>query len=258
MRTYLTKTRALLLLGFFSLMSCFFWMAGTELIAYSQLNSTYSYDVTTLRKVRQFLSDSYNLRGRCFTSLPEYERSEYYALSESLSPTCHGGKISVTQVNSGQHSYLLVQLTQLPIVKTEETEKNLNLRIPLKLSAAQVTKLRTQVYLAGTGSQIDWLREKQVDFEFFYDRSPLSKKPCAYPRRSFTLEPFAKNYPQNAIEVKLYVQWLQKIEGLEQLVDGWGNELHFSLNQKRLVCRSAGTDGLFNTKDDITMEAPSS
>jgi hypothetical protein len=57
----------------------------------------------------------------------------------------------------------------------------------------------------------------------------------------------------NPKKLKFYtLDWKKSKTG--QFLDGWGKPLIFKTNDTGLIIRSAGKDGLYYTKDDITQE----
>lgn len=184
------------------------------------------------------------------------ENTAYYPCNEPLSPTCHGGTIAWRIVKNGNGNSLRIALTGLPVTYDEWDRT-----IPILLSPAQRTHLKMKTYVQGVHRNIAYFKDIQASFAAAVGTAQhCGNGPCLTPisEKPALRRPMRADLPTNNDELKIYVDWVKSLENVVKLQDDWGHELKFSLVHGQLTCQSDGADGLFNTKDDIEIQAPKS
>ena len=216
------------------------------------VNDTYGADSFAYRQLREAIF-VLSKKDCTFTSLHEFESSSYYPFQSSLSPTCHSGSLTINLRANVRYYTVNVKLSGLPV-----NYEGWDSSVRLPFDSKQTTTAKALWYMRPINLQMEELEEIRTNLRSIKAVYEKYECPMALKLKPPPIKPSFEKLPTTAKQLTEYIGWLQRIEGVTSLTDGWNHRLQFTLLNRRLVCHSAGPDGVFNNRDDIIVQAPSS
>lgn len=180
--------------------------------------------------------------------LPQMERSAYYPYGLSFDRLYGIDLIMKNRIDPGGRQ--VTYRSQYDTVIGRRTEIATSPADP-KRDTAKLLRF----FASGVAQQKSVINEIREDFVYSSADFALAISKSGATVRLLPPAPFAGDLPKNNMELKSYVLWLDRIEGMSQLSDGWGRPIRISLRSGRLISRSSGPDGVFNTPDDIVVSS---
>ncbi|GIV87045.1 MAG: hypothetical protein KatS3mg054_1074 [Chloroflexus sp.] len=185
--------------------------------------------------------------------LDTYSRSAFYPFVQ-LVPTCDAKNISMNYSIKNYNNKYFIEFYSTIVYKDKTiTITGVQKDLP---DEVQRTRMLFAAYLKGTRWWYKLIRQARIETEEHTNYViKISSKWCKYtaiPRPIPVLPPY--NLPRTPQEAEHYIQWLSTVTGLQPLVDGWGQAVHWEVRAGHLNLRSAGADHRWNTADDIVVQ----
>ena len=199
----------------------------------------------------------YNDQGILFKSLDSYMHSAFYLWI----PYNCDSILKLKGFDPDSKFNLIISsdknnIIETSIIKFEKTNYILlNGKFP-KRSPKDDTCLILQTYCLGTKKikkYIDDYRKASIEADYeIYLHILIENSSKDFWRKKENIKlPFDHNLPRTNIELQKYLNWIQKIYAQPVLTDAWGRKILFSIENGQLIARSAGKDGVWNSKDEI-------
>lgn len=114
---------------------------------------------------------------------------------------------------------------------------------------------RMNFYLLGVKGQSNLIKDVREDFitSVMHD-SPEFANMHSIRFKDFMTPNIKGDLPENEWEVQQYNEWTMKNMSVFFITDAWNHNIRIELGSKYIKCVSAGSDGVFNTNDDIVVK----
>lgn len=213
--------------------------------------NTVAADRLRLRALYTTSAAVFEFSGYLMHTQTELEHSAFYPFKEAYTHACSGGTLSIRSSASPSIRYTRW------LGKATDAQGNVITSITVtthvEATPANITLLRAQAYTSGIHNYVQevyrirsqfMLIDKTIESSYGRCYSHLTPKPIPMPL-------VEHDYPTNSSELKQYLRWIEKINGADELLDGWERPLRFQITGNKFVCSSSGADGKFLTADDI-------
>jgi hypothetical protein len=215
-------------------------------------------DIVRGKALCSLINEVFTANGRVLDSLDAVERSAYYPFRTSYRQTSHQGCFRISIPGSPGNG--------IAVLVEQQSGGSLRKEWSCSLTASSDPKNRTSRRLRY------WTSGRRRIRAFILDEREALRRATDYARelhaerteRPFPLlEPkpipalgIASDLPETPAELRLYLQWLQQVEGTEGLIDAWGREVSFRVQRGRITAKSLGPDGVVGSSDDIDLVRP--
>lgn len=188
------------------------------------------------------LATIYQKTGLTYKSLSEFNNSAFYpfASSSAASFDKKGQFINYRdESNAGAGRYI-------GYVIAGRKQTDITFHNVVRVSNRELMLRKMHWVCSDRGTQLSFIKSIRRDFidaHFFHQ-----------PPKEDIEDKIVDGSPSALVNLGMLQAWLRSMYGSDVLTDAWGQPFLFSLSKNKVICKSAGEDKIWNTKDDIVSD----